>query len=112
MGGKKDYAGNADDNNDVPSWVGEDGEQAFIKYQEQGSMVWYEEVVDIMPLADAKKCAEMMYALVDSGKSAIQPICLGMIPSLFWLLVVHYLKGKVTTVEQILESFFPYYDYC
>ena len=34
LGEKKDYAGNSDDNNDVPSWVGEDGEQAFIKYQE------------------------------------------------------------------------------
>ena len=111
LGRKNDYVGNADDNNDAPIWAGEDGEQAFIRYHEQGSTVWYEEVVDIMTLDDAKQCVQMIYALGDFGRSKLKPMNLGMIPSLFWSLVIHCLKGDITTVEQILVSLFPDYDW-
>ena len=111
LGKKNDYVGNADDHNDSPNGAGEGGEQAFIRYHEQGSTVWYEEVVDIMPLDDAKQCIEMMYAFGDYGKAKLKPICLGMIPSLFWSLVIHCLHGENTTVEQILLSLFPDYDW-
>ena len=72
LGRKNDYVGNADDNNDAPIWAGEDGEQAFIRYHDQGSMVLYEEVVDIMTLDDAKQCVKMMYALGDFGKAKLR----------------------------------------
>ena len=93
LGKKNDYMGNADVNNDSPNRAGEGGEQAFIRYHDQVSTAWYEEVVDIMPLDDAKQCVKMMYAFGDYGKAKLKPICLGMIGSLFWSLVIHCPNG-------------------
>jgi len=53
----------------------------------------------------------MMYVLGDFGRASLQPICLGGIPSLSCLLVLHCLNGKITTIEQILVSLFPDYDW-
>ena len=110
LGRKNDYVDNADGNNDAPIWAGEGGEQAFIRYHKQGSTVVYKELVDIMTLDDVKQCVRIMYALGDFGKAAVRLICLVMIPSLFLSLVLHCLKIKITTVEQIIVSLFPDYD--